>query len=438
MAHWEALNIRSVRIENVDDFFKARSRGSSFIPPRSWFEPRSTGDQAMTLESRVLFNRRPYPGRDDFHIRSKELLYENSEAFAALTRTSREKRPISRLEHFRRFWEGLENMSYYWDDSADEYIAAIEKEHSDMTTEEHDVESILEQYEPRKRTKWNPAEPVSTNQLLSAASVPVYSNLPVQSRTHPTSSIQQPTRNNTDKQSDPGKEKVPGMYRGLRIGNGAGMPEQYRVDTIRAFVQPIAWAFGFTLSPHRRQSVVAIKTLHVPVKMSGAVWRPPLAKDKAKMGWLEGPVLGISCRSETGFEHRPESSLLDLLRESGALLSMAQERAREKKKEVRPGENQWWTTVARFGGGTGGEVGEVLASGAANTDKLTNNIKALETDPPHENRGRPTSRGAADSSRKLSTADAWKIIRPGTGFWDPRVEYSAIGRESQSEYDQVR
>lgn len=437
--HWEALNIRAVQIENVEQLFEARSCGSSFIPPRSWFKPRSTGDQAsaVTPESRVLFNRRPYPSHDDFYIRSKELLYENVDAFAALTRTSRENRPIPRLAHFRRFWEGLDNMSYYWDDSADEYMAAKESEDSDMTTKEDDAESILEEHEPRKRTKWNPAEPISATKLLFPASIPVYSNLSVQSRAHPESSNQRSTRNDAKQENDARKDDAPGTYRGHRIGNGAGMPEQYRVMAIQKFVEPIAWAFGFTLSPHSRQPTVAFRTLHVPVKMSGAVWRPPLARDKAKMGWLQGPVLGISCRSETEFDHKPGSSLLDALRETGALLSIAQERAREKKKEVRPGENQWWTTVARWGGGTGGEVGEVLASGATNTDEPIHALKDIEIEPSRESRGRPRSRGAG-SSRKLSAVDVWKILRPGIGFWDPRVEYSAIGRDAQSEYDQVR
>ncbi|TID21986.1 uncharacterized protein E2P81_ATG11101 [Venturia nashicola] len=436
--HWEALNIRSVRIENVEGFFEARSCGSSFIPPRSWVNKRYTGDQATTSESRVLFNRRPYPSHDDFYIRSIELLYENVDAFAALNRTSRANRPIPRLAHFRRFWEGLDNMSYYWDDSADEYIAAKENEPSDVTTGD-DAGSTLEEHEPRKRTKWNPAEPVSAGRLLNPPSIPVYSNISVQSRTHPESSMQQPALSDTEQENDVRQEDDPGTYRGHRIGNGAGMPEQYRVDTIFAFVEPIAWAFGFTLSPHRRQPVVAIKTLQVPVRMSGAVWRYPLARDKAKMGWLEGPVLGISCRSETDFEHRPGTSLLDILRESGALLSVAQERAREKKKEVRPGEGKWWTTVARWGGGPGGEIGEVLASGTTNTDDPIDVTQGLETDtgPSRESRGRPWSRGAGPS-RKSSAADDWKILRPGTGFWDPRVEYSAIGREAQSEYDQVR
>jgi hypothetical protein len=441
--NWEALNVRSTPIEKVEDIFPEKSCGSSYIPSRSWLEPRSTGDQANAAapESRVLFNRRPYPAQDDFYIRSKELQYENADAFCVLTRTPRDGRPTPRLAHFRRFWEGLDNMAYYWDDSADEYIQPKQEENIDVSTKGEillsDAKSTLsEEHEPRKRTKWNPAEPVTPSQLLFPASNPMYSSLSVQSRTHPESSIQRLARNGTISESDAKKQPPPGTYRGHRIGNGAGMPEQYRIDTVRAFVEPIAWAFGFTLSPHRRQPVVTIKTLHVPIKMSGAVWRPPLAREKAKMGWLEGPVLGISCRSETEFEHGPGNPLLDVLRESGALLSIAQERAREKMKEVKPGEDKWWTTVPRWGGGVGGEAGEVLASGAANTDDPVDAMEGVEPKPSRESRGRPRSRGTG-STRKLSAAEAWKVLRPGVGIWDPRVEYSAIGKELGSDYDQV-
>jgi hypothetical protein len=442
--HWEALNFRSTSIETVDDIFQENSCGSSFIPPRSWLiEPRSTGDQvnATTPESRVLFNRRPYPVQDDFYIRSKELQYENADAFSALTRTPRDGRPMPRLAHFRRFWEGLDNMSYYWDNSADVYIPPKQEEGDDTSMKDgiiiEDAESPLsEEHEPRKRTKWNPTDPVTESELLLLASNPVYSRLSAQMRKGNDSTVRREVRDGSNPESDVRTQPPPGMYRGHRMGNGTGMPEQYRVDTVRAFVEPVAWAFGFTLSPHRRQPVLAIKTLHVPIKMAGAVWRPPLARDKAKMGWLEGPVLGISCRSETEFEHGPGSSFLDLLLESGGLLFIAQERAREKKKEVKPGEDKWWTTVPRWGGGTGGEAGEVLAAGPVNTDELDDAMEGVEPKPSRENRGRPRSRGAR-SARKLSAAEAWKVLRPGVGSWDPRVEYSAIGKEVDSDYDQV-
>jgi hypothetical protein len=443
LADWEALNVRSVLIDKSDDIFDQKSCGASFIPPQSWLEPRSNGDQANVTppKSRVLHNGRPYPSQEDFYIRSKELQYDNADAFSALTRKPRDGRPTPRLAHFRRFWEGLDNMAYYWDVSADEYILPKQEEVADILTDGEDLlnegESPLsDEHEPRKRTKWNPVEPVTPSELLFPSSNPVYSSLSVQSRAHPDSSDQLSARCGITSDSNAQKEPLLGKYRGHRIGNGAGMPEQYRLDTVRAFVEPIAWAFGFTLSSHRRQPVVAIKTLHVPIKMSGGVWRAPSARDKARMGWLEGPVLGISCRSETDFEHGPGNALLDVLRELGAALSVAQERERGTRKEVKPGENKWWTTVPRWGGGLGGEAGELSASRPINTDDPVEALEGAEPKASRENRGRPRNRGTG-SNRKLSAAEAWKILRPGVGVWDPRVEYSAIGKDTESEYDQV-
>ncbi|KAF1820852.1 uncharacterized protein K489DRAFT_44741 [Dissoconium aciculare CBS 342.82] len=49
---------------------------------------------------------------------------------------------------------------------------------------------------------------------------------------------------------------------------------------------------------------------------------------------------------------------LDILREIGLLLEIAQERYREGKTESRPGAGQWWTEKPRWGGGKGGPVGD--------------------------------------------------------------------------------
>jgi hypothetical protein len=48
---------------------------------------------------------------------------------------------------------------------------------------------------------------------------------------------------------------------------------------------------------------------------------------------------------------------LDVLREIGLLLEVAQERYREGKTEDKPGVGKWWTEKPRFGGGTGGSGG---------------------------------------------------------------------------------
>lgn len=210
------------------------------------------------------------------------------------------------------------------------------------------------------------------------------------------------------------------------------MPESYRLDTVRAFVEPIAWAFGFTLTPHRRPPVLQIESLLTPVKLSGTVWRAPVQRDRAKLGHLQGPVLGFSCRGEVEFKEENADPVLDVLREVSALLCLAQERAREGKEEIKPGQGKWWTSVPRWGGGAGGEMGEAFVS--KTDDAVVVSGPATEEKLP-EMRGRPMARG--NQKKKLSMANAWKALRVGISHWDPRTEYVAVGKPASSEWDEV-
>ncbi|KAH0551070.1 hypothetical protein GP486_007581 [Trichoglossum hirsutum] len=120
-------------------------------------------------------------------------------------------------------------------------------------------------------------------------------------------------------------------YVGRRVGAGRDMPEQYREDCVKGFVEVIAWEFGCRLHP----------------------------EDEVGKGQAE---------------------ILDLMREIVGALIIAQERAREGKEEKKPGAGKWWCEAPRWGGGPGGEVGNA----AGNSD---------DPAPPVVGRGRTASRG---------------------------------------------
>jgi hypothetical protein len=159
--------------------------------------------------------------------------------------------------------------------------------------------------------------------------------------------------------------------------------------------------------------------------MSTVAWRAPADRMKARSGWLEGPVLGVQCRPETDFGRNGSGeaeSVLDTARELGGLLLLAQERLREGKRERKSGEGKWWVTKARWGGGPGGEVGEASGGSDAPVEK-------------EEKAAR--SRPSAKDKRKLSAAEAWKVLKPGGGIWDPRIAYEAIGKDRSVEWDEA-
>lgn len=458
---FSGLNIALEPECSIEDLLAILPGVASYVPPKEWTElppdgaPAQAPSQPEEGPKRLLSNGRPYPGRDDFAIRLKELLFDNHEAFSALTRTpqNKEKKP-PRLAHYRKFWEGLDNMAYYWDTSLDEYIppvAAGEPSPTETANESEAAEdktsSVVESQEAarleathidesvaRKKAKTASSsaetEPGSTpnqSQSINLAQRPAITAAKLGIATPPSVS------NNNKSEVSPSKPS--GTYKGLRIGNGRGMPEGYRVDTVRSFVEPISWCFGMTISPHRRPPALQIQNLRVPVRVSAAVWRSSTDRTKARQGFLHGPVAGIRVADYTDFGGKDnahgkagndgqQEALLDLMREIGSLLYVAQERSREGRTEVKPGEGKWWTSVPRWGGGKGGEVGEARGEDSDGTT------------PKPEKEDKPV-RSSRKPAKKKTAAEAWAELRPGMGYWDPKVEYEAIGKDKSSEWDDV-
>lgn len=444
------------------------NNAGTFLPPSSWVH--SPGEQEAVPDpgstAKLLSNGRRSPDQREFHIRARELLFKNADAFSTLTRKSSGDQTPVRLAHFRKFWEGLDNLAYYWDTSLDEYLPPAQ-EASDSSGEttvsgslqestkadgretkrETDSDRALtarlgsrtpEDGEPRKKAKVEDAESEtrstgahSTNGTIKASvSAPVSSASPNRVLPARAAPPKTPWAANMESQSK-AVDLSNGSYRGYRIGNGVEMPDQYRIDCVRSFLEPITWAFGVTLSPHRRPPVLAIEHIRFPVRMSSVAWQAPQDRAKARHGYMEGPVLGLQCRADTGFGltgNLKKQSTLDAVRELGGLLLLAQERAREGKSERRGGEGRWWTTKERWGGGPGGEVGETIG---------TTEILSTAAAPKLEEKPVERNRDGSKARRKPSPAEIWKTLRPGNPLWDPKVTYQAIGKDKSVEWDDV-
>jgi hypothetical protein len=186
--------------------------------------------------------------------------------------------------------------------------------------------------------------------------------------------------------------------------------------------------------------------------------KTPADRVLARSGGTEGPVAGIFCRSTTQFQDpsSPNGSLaemIDLLQELLSMLVVAQERYREGKPDIKPGDGKWYTTVPRWGGGSGGEIGnetggstdEVLLSKkesfSSSSAAAAEEDKRPAKDPMASVRNyRRTSRasGPQRPKKKESSAEVWKALRPSPSLRDSNVRYQAIGKTKGSGYDDVR
>ena len=115
--HAVALNINVLAKCPLEKLVPPKPDGGSYLPS---LDPEQTNDKpsyADAAKPESLDARR----RSDFNTRLVELRIDNDLAFRTLNRTVKGEVKPPRLGHLRKFWEGLENMSRYWDCSLDDY-----------------------------------------------------------------------------------------------------------------------------------------------------------------------------------------------------------------------------------------------------------------------------------------------------------------------------
>lgn len=305
---------------------------------------------------------------------AKQLMCENEDALRTIQK--RKPRPGHALPHiteFRRFWSQIDLVSNYWDSSLDHYFEAG----SEPAT----------QKSPRGFKRLSMA--------LGSHS------------------------------SDAHKPATGQRYKGRRISTGSKMPDQFRVDMVRHLIEPIAWAFGCISMNPKKVPQMQVGRLRLPVTQTAVVWRNSQDKATSKKGITEGPLLGVQCRSETGFVRDKHTASLDAAREIAGLLLLAEERAREGNAPLLLGDGKWWTSKPRWGGGRGGEFGE--ADGNKDRPAISSTGR----------RGSMPIQMPAGAQRGRSEEDIWRELKSGPGLFDPQHTYLAVGKDRAQPHDTV-
>lgn len=352
------------------------SDGLQHLPPRTWdpqFNERDTRNSS-TYEVYahstypILSNGTKAPELDAFNKFVAEL---HCDTDAGLRTIGKQKpKPGQKLPtftHYKKFWTQLEIIASFWDTSSDHY------------------------YE------------VDAHQAH-------YSKGGIRSKLHA-------SRKHEVDYAAGANAKVK-RYKGRRTSTGSKMPDHFRNDAVRGFLEPLAVAFGCQVPAPRRLPLLQIKNLLIPVTQTAVIWRIPQDKGQVKRGFLEGPVLGVQCRLETNFLHNSNTAALDSAREIAGVLLLAQERAREGKAETIPGTGQWYTTKPRWGGGPGGEFGEA----EGNKDTHSSSTHRFHYIAPLQLK---------------SEEETWKELKAGPALYESRMTYLAVGKERLAEHDVV-
>jgi hypothetical protein len=385
---WTALNINfkpGVTLQQLID----SSAAKDFFPPFNWMSPPIGEAQEKEIPAKAvaegdvprLHNMKALPNRESFYSRVHDLMYSNEEAYHGLRRATEDGKPAPRITHGRLFFIALDEMGQYWDSSQDQYI--------------------------RKPKNGKDKGPL------------VFTKEPNGSG---------------------------GKYRGYRIGNGQAMPSGLRLNTVKALVELAMYPFAFIMPAFESKETnnpnkyVEIKTLRISIpELTRRIWRIPALTDKARLGIGEGPVLGISCRDGFMFSSGHWDGPKDLMKETSALFILALERARHGKKETWPGEGKAWSTRIRFAGYPYTVPGEYLLDDDEQEilDGLNDNERcgvkgATKKKREYEQylRSIMTLKQRGINRYKYSTI-------PVPSLWEKMAEYSPIGKDKDSKYDDV-
>lgn len=431
-AHLEALNIQVEPPCSPDDLLPPAPDGTSYLPPLLPEQAITPASYADATKVDAASAKR----RKDFDERLAELRMDNDTGYRIITRTTKPGIKPPRLGYMRKFWEGLESLSQYWDTELDQYYEGPSPPAADETIEKGPKRQKLDSPQASRVTipifgrecnKENDAsqesKPDEVDTLNEASQTPLPENSDVGL---------EDGLDRTDRATSATPEPRMCMrYKGRRTGTGREMPDQFRADTIKAFVEGVAWAFQSNVAVPRQMPIVQMNKLNLPVRQTAAVYRLPKERSRARSGWLEGPIMCIQVRPETDFD-APDLSgpqlgtkaRLDTMRELGGLLQCAQERHRQGKTEVQPGEGKWWTEKLRWGGGSGGEV----ENQEGNSDRKDVLQMAEEM----------VSGRSSRTRKKKTPAMLWRELKCGSKLWDAKIDYEAIGKDPSSSFDEVR
>ena len=375
MRHLEAFNVSLMNEVPLQQLLPA-----DYLPPTSWTRDPNTDENTNGVSPapstpQTLSHGAPVPSRKVFYDSVKELSYDNEDAFRAVRREPPppNKKP-AKVVYFRKFWDNLNFMADFWDTSLDQY------------TEQPDDrdESAMDVGELRSEAQQD------------------------------------------DKDEETAKEcgtKKKTTYTGRRTDTGRNMPSRFREDTVFAFVETLVLAFRCRLQHAQIAPKLKLHGMMMPLPHAGSVYRQPKDRERARNMIIEGPLFGVCCREQTSFRRPDEEvgqgkqEIMDLMRETGLVLMLAQKRAREGKLEEFPGQDKWWANAPRWGGGRGGDAGGVKG-------ELVDETESTE--------------GPRKRSKKAIKVDSWAAIRPPSSTWEKNVAYMRIGRDKKSDFDDVR
>jgi hypothetical protein len=395
LSHFEALGIHVISNAAPEDILP----DPSFLPPFAEWRAVSSEDldHATAASKKPLNNGNLSPGIQTYQERRKELSIDNTAAFRTIRRIPAPQGETSvRLGNAYEFFKNLELFSGYWYDTSLPLPTPEGYEEEEKDNDEAQDEATATE------AKNDDAKP----------------EVAIHLQTH------------------------------VRTGTGSQMPADFRQHLISAFLKLVTYDFGCNVYFPRCEprlfltpssSSLCPKPPSYFNSSATFIYRTPTDRASARSGIIEGPLCALSCRAPTVFATQAESNL-DFAREMVAILLTAQQRARSTQTEHRFGQDKWWTTVPRWGGGKGGPIGresDSLPPLVSEEKSESVIVEAAKNELGAETATKRKRERGVGKDGNMTIYENYRKLLPPSSTWDRKARYEAIGRVKGSGWDDV-
>jgi hypothetical protein len=294
------------------------------------------------------YAQRPYLFDSDLDAMLAELEIDNDDAYREIMRLQPlEGKKKPRMTYSRHFFAGLEDLSHYYDDSKDEYYEVDIPEEAITNNEEN-------------QEKANGDTHMSYDSQETSKGTSVLSN----------GERSQLTTHETACSAARKKE----VYKGLRLSNSLHLPHSSRTSLVRNFLKMPTHKFACRDYDPPLRERLRIQDVNIPRSFSMyefCIVKTPADVRLARSRYIEGPVMGVSCRHDVFFDDSQKGKAV------GDIVDKAHGGV-DPKPEAEAGTNHLDMAVARLGASKPSPTAEALRKEVTgSTVDLTKEIGSL-------------------------------------------------------------
>lgn len=355
-------------------------------------------------------------GDETWAERQRELLIENSVANEVMARIRRDVK----LGHMYKFFQSLEMVAPYYGTPEEcvEYAAEQLKKEEEGQRDQH------------KKQHEAVASAVDKMEIDDS---PVPNDNGKRPASEEAAGTAKKDRASPESDADDLPDKV-------KKEDTFSMPERFRDDLVKNFVEPICWGHGVRVYPPRAAPKLHVRNSKFSIHLNYHIHWTPLDPQEARSGLVDGPVLGMQIRHEHSFRalSDPAAALKKRRKKlmAAALAAKVPPTAEEEAERLKKAEKDKARAERRAKRGGASAAKEEKAEKAIE-DEMKEEIEDLGDDGILVLDTDGAALDVVGVTREIAALLSMAQLRSQEGETEKKVRYRAVGKVEGSYWDDV-